>query len=134
MLTPNWYPGPRELRQFAGFNLLACAFLGFLAWRSSGHVLAYVIWGFGGFVAAVGIPFPGAIRPYYALLMGVTLPIGWLISNLFLRIIFYGVFTPLGLLFQLFGRDSLLLKKPPGDTFWRPYPRPKGVASYYRQS
>lgn len=135
MLTPNWYPGPKQLRQFAGFSLLTFLVLGLVVWHTAHSVLAAsVLWGIGGLVALVGLPFPRAIRPFYALLIGLTVPIGWVISNLLLRVIFYGIFTPLGLIFRVFGRDALLLKRPSGETFWRPYPRPKDVASYYRQT
>ena len=135
MLTPSWSPAPRQLRQFAALTPLAFAVLGSLLWRSTGStVIASIVWGIGGLVAIVGIPFPNAIRPFYVLLMAVTLPIGWLISNLLLRFIFYGIFTPLGLFFRVLRRDALVLRRPEGEPFWRPFRSARDVASYYRQS
>jgi hypothetical protein len=64
----------------------------------------------------------------------VAFPLGWLVSQLVLAILFYGVFTPLALVFRLIGRDALALKKPSGEaTFWRPKPTPSDPRRYFRQ-
>jgi hypothetical protein len=135
MITPAWYPTRRQLRLFALVSLLGMAVIGVVIERLTGSSTAsLVVWGFGLLLAVVGLPFPDAIRLPYVVIMAVTLPVGWLISNLLLRIIYYGVFTPLGLAFRLAGRDPLLLKRPRSDSYWRKYRARGDVAGYYRQS
>ena len=41
-----------------------------------------------------------------------------MVSNVFLRIIFYVILTPLGLVFKMMGRDPLVLKKQQAATYW----------------
>ena len=62
-----------------------------------------------------------------------TFPIGWTVSRVILAILFYGVFTPVGVLFRLLGRDALGLQpKPAADTYWTPR-RTAEVRDYFRQ-
>lgn len=135
MLTPVWRPDRRQLRQFAVAALLGFGLIGALSWRWSGSErAALVLWGIGGVAFLVGLPFPAVLRPLYVVLMAAAYPIGWLVSNLVLRLIYYGVFTPLGWAFRLAGRDPLVLRRPRTDTYWRDFRRPKDVTSYYRQA
>ena len=39
-------------------------------------------------------------------------PIGWTVSRLMLAAMFYVIFTPVGLVFRLIGRDALRLRRP----------------------
>ena len=134
MLEPDWYPRDRQLRQFAVASLIGFGILGVVAWKALGlFPVALVLWTVFTLTFLVGLPFPKAIRPVYAFVMGVTLPIGWLISNLLLRLIYYGVFTPIALLFRVMGRDALELKRPRTETYWKPYRQPTDMGSYYRQ-
>ena len=66
--------------------------------------------------------------------MGLALPIGWLVSNVLLRVIFYAVLTPIGVFFRLTGRDALQLKKPNTDSYWTPHTQRRDQASYFRQA
>jgi hypothetical protein len=135
MLTPVWYPDRRQLRQFAVAALFGFGLMGALSWRGSGSArAALVLWGIGGAAFLIGLPFPAVLRPLYVVLMAAAYPIGWAVSNLLLRLIYYGVFTPLGWLFRLAGRDPLVLKRPWTDSYWRDFRRPKDVTSYYRQA
>jgi hypothetical protein len=144
MITPSWYPNRSQLRQFAMISLPGFGLVGAVVMRWSetlawGNVLASVnpanvLWAVGALVFLVGLASPEAIRPLYLLMMALTLPIGWVVSALLLRGIFYLVFTPLGLVFRLIGRDPLRLKKPAGDSFWLDHPDRVDAASYYQQS
>ena len=50
---------------------------------------------------------PTLLKPVYAVLMRVGLATTWIISRLVLLIIFYFLFTPMGLIIRLFGIDLL---------------------------
>lgn len=135
MIKPAWYPDDRQLRQFSiaaliGFPLIAYACKRWFEWSTG----AYWIAALGPIVCVLGLAIPGAVYPLYTGLMAITMPIGWLISNLFLRIIFYVILTPLGLAFKMMGRDPLLLKKPQAASYWVKHDQRTDALSYYRQA
>jgi hypothetical protein len=51
--------------------------------------------------------------------MGLGLLLGMIISPIVLGIIFFLIFTPVGLCMRLFGRDELRLKKLEANTYWK---------------
>lgn len=126
---------PRMLRQFAGLWLVFFAVLA--AWEYLGRdhttsaavcaVLALA-------VGPIGIVKPQWIRPLFMLLMAIATPIGWLVSTVLLSLLFYGVFTPVALLFRLLRRDALVRRSPPpGETYWSPKPAIEDPRRYFRQ-
>ena len=126
----------RALRQFAGLTIL---FLGGLAclegFGRERWTLALLLAGLAVTVGSLGLARPQAIRPLFVGLMIVTFPIGWLVSKLLLGFLFYGVFTPVGLIFKLIGRDPLARRRQAGKaTYWAPRPMATGAESYFRQS
>jgi hypothetical protein len=141
MLAPNWYPGEKQLRQFAVACLPGFAAIGWMVHRVSHHAgpvaqnrVFQILVAVGAFFFLAGLAAPAIVRPVYMLLMAVTMPIGWLVSHIFLRIIFYAILTPLGLFFRMIGRDPLLLVKPTGNSYWQPHVQRADPLTYYRQS
>ena len=136
MIKPAWYPNDRQLRQFSVAALLGFPLIALFCRRvfEISPNSAYWIAAIGPIVCVLGLAIPGAIYPLYTLLMAVTMPIGWLISNVLLRIIFYVILTPLGLVFKMKGRDPLLLKKPQAATYWVKHDQRADALSYYRQA
>ncbi|MEX0641314.1 MAG: SxtJ family membrane protein [Pirellulales bacterium] len=126
---------PRLLRQFAGLWL--AIFLALAAWEylgrdhtTSAAVFAVLALAFG----PAGLIKPQWIRPLFALLMAIATPIGWLVSTIVLSVLFYGIFTPLALVFRLMGRDALVRRAPPrGATYWTPKPIVDDPRRYFRQ-
>jgi len=129
----NWNPSDRQLRQFGIVSLVAFPLLAWL-WKAS---LAVVV-GFGlagAGLALLGLTFPRALKPIFLGLMLVSLPIGLVVGEAAMLVIYYGVFLPIGLVFRILGRDSLEMRfDRQAVTYWRPKPQPRGPASYYRQS
>jgi hypothetical protein len=128
-------PTPRMLRQFAGIWLVF--FGGLAVWQ--GVVRDNAAWGLILGIVAVtfgplGLVKPAAIRPIFAAWMGVALVIGAVVSRLILAALFYLVFTPVGLLFRLIGRDELRLRRIDTESYWTEKERPRDVRSYLRQS
>jgi polyferredoxin len=135
MITPQWRPDERQLRQFAWISLVGFPALGVLLWRAHGTPLsAMVLSAFGVLVWLVGLLEPKRIRFVYVALLAISVPIGWVVSNLLLRAVFYGVVTPVGLLFHLVGRDALSLRRPQGPSYWRDLEAHEDAASYFRQA
>ena len=98
-----------------------------------GAVVAVVI--MAGEVGLVGLIVPPAVKPAYIGWMAVAFPIGWLVSHIFLGIIFYVVFTGIAIIFRLVGRDSLNRRfDPAADTYWverKPVRDPKRYLSQF---
>ncbi len=135
MIGPNWHPTRPQLRQFAVAALLASAIVGTaLRWRFGSDLAPLLIWSFGSVVFVLGMLSPTLVRPVYRVLMAITLPIGWAVSNVFLRVIYYGLFTPIGLVLRLVGRDPLRMKKPNTSSYYLERKQPRDLSSYYRQA
>jgi hypothetical protein len=73
------------------------------------------------------------IRWIYVGAMLVSFPVGWTVSKLILVGLFYGMFTPLALLFRLLGRDVLGRRRAPAaTTYWAPKPMSTEGSDYFR--
>jgi hypothetical protein len=85
-------------------------------------------------IGPLGLIRPTLVRPVFVAWSVVAFPIGWLVSTVMLAVLFYGVFTPIGLLFRVVGRDALLLRRQSMTTYWRPKPAAQTARDYFRQS
>jgi hypothetical protein len=128
-------PPRKMLRQFAA--LWIAFFGGFALWQSLVHgnnTLAAVFAGLALTIGPLGLLRPEWLRPVYVTWMVLAFPIGWTVSQMIVGVMFYAVFTPIGLVFRLFGRDQLGLRRDPGrGTFWTPKPSPKDLRRYFQQ-
>lgn len=136
MISIPWNPERKQLRQFAGIWFPAfCALVGWIVGKKTGHWGAVeAAWMACGLVAVAGLIHPPLIRPVFVGLILLTFPIGWVISHLLLGAIFYLLVTPIGLVLRLTGHDPLGIRKPSGDTNWKPAPRPASVSKYLQQN
>ena len=137
----QWKPDDKTLREFSEFWMfflgMVAAPLAFLeiGWFAfGGRPLAIALW-----LLAVGGRLVGAFRPAWLrpLFVGmslVALPIGWTVSHLALAIVYFGVFTPVALVFRLMGRDALKRKLDrQAATYWEAYNPNQGRKRYLRQ-
>jgi hypothetical protein len=128
-------PPRRTLRQFAGLWLVF--FAGLACWEvlKRGHAGAGLVLGLLAVtVGTLGLVRPRAVRPIFVAWMVVAFPIGWTISRVLLALMYYGVFTPMALIFRLIGRDPLARRfEPETATYWTPKPAPHELRSYLRQ-
>jgi hypothetical protein len=128
-------PTPRALRQFAWLWL--AFFGGLAAWQyfGRGHPIAAGVLLAVSLFGLLGAVMPELLRPVFVAWVVAAFPVGWLVSQAALAATFFGVFTPLGLVFRMSGRDELALRRSSGqDSYWAPKRRPQGVRSYFRQS
>jgi hypothetical protein len=94
MINPSWYPTDRQLRQFGMTSLIGFGVVGLvIRLQLDLDVVATVLWVVGGLTFVLGMLKPRLILPIYLGLMALTFPIGWLVTNVLLRIMFYGVMT-----------------------------------------
>jgi len=133
LLENNWNPSSRQLRQFGGLCLVALPLLAWL-WSGSSTVIAILLL-IGSLIAIVAWVYPKAIAPLFVGLMLITMPIGMVVGELAMFLIYMTVFLPIGIYFRITSRDRLRLKLDrQATTYWQPKRQPSSVASYYRQS
>ena len=112
-------PTPRVLRQFAG------AWLGFFLALAAqqmflrGRPTAAVVLGAIALIGLVGLWQPAAVRWLFLGATVAAFPIGWVMTQAVLAVMFYAVLTPLALVFRWRRRDELQLRPKPGQaSFW----------------
>ena len=85
-------------------------------------------------VGLLGLLWPRVIRPVYVGWMVLAFPIGWTVSQAMLAVMFYGLFTPIGLLFRLIGRDPLhRARRPASRHTGAPKPSADDPRRYFKQ-
>lgn len=135
MLSPSWYPDLKQLRQFSVIALFGFGLLGaLLRFRFELEAAPYAAWGLGVGTFLIGLIRPRGVLPMYTVMMAIAFPIGWLITNVFLRIMYFGIMTPAGFVSRMMGRDPLMLKRPKADSYWQDHKHRSDVAGYYRQA
>jgi hypothetical protein len=82
----------------------------------------------------VGLIRPQLLRHIFFAWMYVAFPIGWVVSHVLLGVIFFGLFTPIGFLFRILGRDPLMLRRPATQaSYWLPKPIVEDKRRYFSQ-
>lgn len=133
LVESNWNPTSRQLRQFGALSVLA---LPCMAWLASANppmigLTALV----GSLIAIVSWMAPKAIAPLFLACMILAMPIGFLVGELALLLLFGLLFVPMAIAFRLLGRNRLQLRLDRSSTsYWQTKERPKHVSSYFRQS
>jgi hypothetical protein len=129
----NLHPSRRQLRQF---GLLCAVVLPAVAWAwGAGAGAIDAVAAVGGLIAVVGAAFPQALRPLFVTMVLVAAPLGIVVGEAILLLIFFGLFLPLALAFRLLRRD--VLQKgfdPAAETYWQTRPPARDLSSYFRQS
>jgi Saxitoxin biosynthesis operon protein SxtJ len=128
-------PPRTTLRQFAGLWLVF--FGGMALWQAlvRGHAgLASILALLALTIGPLGLARPEWMRWIYVGWMILAFPIGWMISQVMLTVMFYGLFVPIGLIFRLLGRDPLhRARRPELKSYWVPKPAPADLHRYFKQ-
>jgi hypothetical protein len=133
LVDVNWNPTNRQLRQFAVVWPIALPLAGWL-W-GAGSADQCLLFASGAAIALAGWLYPPTARPAFLALSVAGAPIGMVVGELALLLIYFAVFVPIGLSFRLAKRDALQRRlNREAKTYWQPKKRPVCVASYYRQS
>src|SRR6185312_14759421 len=114
----NWNPDEKELRTFGLVCLVGFAVIGsIVAWRSGAFgtpfgwhkpwELPILLSAAGVALAIIGALRPVALRWVYMTWMAMAYPIGWTVSHVLLAIVYFGVFSFVGVVFRIVGYDPL---------------------------
>lgn len=136
LVNINWNPTSKDLK---GFRLVALGVLPVMA------VILYTLkhvalpWCLG--VAGVGVFIWGSgllsltlTRWIFVGLMVVTCPIGFVVTHVIMAVFFFGLLTPVGLVFRLMGRDILNRQyDSAASTYWQPHKQAHEKERYFQQ-
>ena len=130
----NLNPTDRHLRQFGGICVFAVPLVAWFWTRDT----AVVAWCTAASVAIGAAAYfkPIFVKPLFIGLTIATFPIGLVVGELAMLLIYFGAFLPMSLVFRLVGRDSLQRRpsaKQDVESLWQAREQPAGVKSYYQQ-
>ena len=89
-------------------------------WPALWHSQAPRLWGLllGGVLIVLALVWPRSLAHVYRLWMAVGEVLGWINTRLILGVVFYGLFTPMGLIMRLRGKDPMRRTlTPEADTY-----------------
>ena len=136
LVRVNWNP---SLKTLGGFRLISLVAGGGVA--TALHLFGGADLRWCGAIAAVGacIALSGCLSPrltryIYVGMMAITLPIGFAVSLVLMALFYFGLITPLGLVFRLIGRDVLCRRfDPAAGSYWRPHEQTTRMDRYFQQ-
>ena len=136
MIELNLKPSDSQLRSFGWIGLVAFPLIGALFHYVQGWIPAwgfYVLIGLGllcGLLAAVK---ESLLLPLFTVMTLLAYPIGLVVSTVLIGVIYYGLFTPVALVFKLTGRDPLHRKiERDAASYWVERKTQREPASYLR--
>jgi hypothetical protein len=145
MIEVNWNPPAKQLRSFGWICLVAFGALGaWLHYRQTlfgfefqpdtAAMVARALWGIAAVSALLALVAPRALRPLHVLLTAISLPIGLVMSHVLMALLYYGLFTPVALIFRIMGRDALDRRfEPDAVTYWTKRKPVTDRKQYFRQ-
>ena len=133
LIDLNLNPSDRQLRQFGAVCFPALPLIAWI-WGANPSTIA-VCGGAGLATAFLAFVVPAVIKPLFLGLTIVATPIGIVVGEIMLFLVYLLVFFPIGTIFRILGRDALQLKIDRNrDSYWQKKHPPKDIASYFRQS
>jgi hypothetical protein len=145
MIQVDWKPGEQQLRGFGLAGVVAFGALGaWVLWRHSivgiglgpetARNATVVLWGLALVCGVLRWIAPAWLRPLYVGLVAMTLPIGFVMSHFVVGIVYFGVVTPIAVIFRVMGRDPLQRTVDrEAATYWVRRNPTVDLARYYRQ-
>ena len=95
-----------QLRRFGLTVGVGLAVIGLLSWYRGHDTAPRVLWLIGGTLSVLGLTVPNLLLPVQRAWMALALVLGWINTRVILTLIFYVVFTPVGVVMRFF-RDPL---------------------------
>lgn len=143
MIDINLEPSERQLKEFGVVSLVALPALGWVycgrpgpgdwaAWQAAVVGMLALV---GAVLATTAFVAPRWLRPVFVGLLLLFYPIGRVVGEVILVLLYLCVFTPVACFFRLIGRDVLQRRwDRAAKSYWQPKIRPRDVRSYFRRS
>ena len=122
----------KELRQFGLLVGAVFTVIGFWPLVVRGEPFRLWAIGLGGILILFGAILPQVLGPIHKGWMWVGHILGWINTRILLSIVFYGIVTPMGLIFRLLGKHSMRQTFAESSTTYRVVrsPRPHSHMKY----
>ena len=128
-------PTARDLKWFGLILLAFFGVVGVLVWRATDSLAwPQLIWGAAALVSLTYYLVQPLRRSMYVGWSYVTYPIGWVVSHVLMAIVFFGLFTVVGLLMRLLGYDPMARTfDRSATTYWVRHEDQSDDSYYFRQ-
>jgi hypothetical protein len=129
-----FHPGPRLLRQFGQMGFCCLGLAAAWQWFSCEQAMLAIALGTVALIlGALGLVKPTLLRPVFVTWMIAVFPLAWLTTHLLLAILYFGLFTPLAILFRALRRDALALRlRSDCNSYWVTRPATGDARRYFR--
>jgi len=98
-----------DLRNFGiTISVILLIIAGFLFWKEKESF--QILFTFGVTLCILGIAIPFILKPIYWVWMIFATILGWIMTRVILSLLFYIIFTPIGLTLRFFGKQFLELR------------------------
>jgi len=110
----------KKLRTFGMALALFLAIIGTVHFFKGNVPTNYWFWGTALLIFATSVTLPVLIKPVYQAAMFVAHILGWINTRLILGLIYYLLFTPVGVIMRVLGKDPLHRKfDKQAKTYWK---------------
>ena len=121
MATENVSARREQRRKLRNFGLTVGIAFGVLAalllWRDRAHYVYFAVVSVA--FLGLGLLIPTVLKPVEKVWMTFAGAMGWVMTRVILCVLFFAVFTPIGLIARLLGKDFLNLKMDKSaQTYW----------------
>ncbi|RJP76406.1 MAG: hypothetical protein C4524_10025 [Candidatus Zixiibacteriota bacterium] len=126
----------RDIRVWTLVMAAALTVVGLAQYFFWGHVrAATILWILAAAFLLPGLTIPMALKPLYKLWIRFALALAWFNTRLILSLTYFLIFTPIGLILRLLGKDLIKEKwDPQAATYWIDRPQaPFDPARYEKQ-
>ena len=136
LVSVNWNPDRKGLNGFrlisVGATIVIATLLYALKHVGIGWCLAIIA--AGGFIWLSGLVSLRLTRYIYVAMTALTLPVGFVVSLVLMSVFYFGLITPIGLVFRLIGRDVLCRRFDPGaSSYWVDHQQNTSVERYFQR-
>ena len=107
-----------DFRKFGiTIGIILIMLAGFLFWKEKESSQIFLTVGI--VLFAFGIAIPVVLKPIYWIWMIFATILGWIMTRVILSLLFYVIFTPIGLIPRIFGKQFIELKwNSSKDSYW----------------
>jgi len=125
-----------EIKQYCSFGLgVGGIFAAIGLWSLFRHGESIRLWALipGCLLVVMGRLLPGYLGPIYKAWMAIGHVLGWINTRIILGVIYYALFTPLGLAMRVWRKDSMRRQYDETTNTYRVLRRPRPAAHMLRQ-
>lgn len=125
----------RELRKFGISVGIVLGIIAGIILYFKGVTLGFqIVSAIGGLLFVFGALLPAALAPVHKIWMKFAAGLAYVNTRIFLTLIYYFIFLPVGIVMRLFGRDELRIKEYRSkDSFWIKREKPLGPPERYEK-